>query len=193
MNKPVSFFITLALSSFIWMIGCGKDDEPAQQAELPQATQQGSNTLGFVVKGANWLPAYKCSFGGSSCGEVDMNYAITTYPETIFTLFANRRLEKNSSLSITIKPGATITSTGNKTDSIRVVYTSEDWQGSTNRGRYVGPLAGSTFTITKLDAQGQIIAGTFELQMADSVDNTSRLKLESGRFDFKFSACRCGN
>ncbi len=87
----------------------------------------------------------------------------------------------------------TITSIGDKIDSILVSYRDENASG--NNGDYYGPLFGgaSKFIITKIDYQSQIISGEFELVLLEQNRTGNTITLKDGRFDFKFYACKCSN
>lgn len=109
--------------------------------------------------------------------------------------FGFSRVRNNSMSYLLVSSSfATITTIGDKTDSIGVTY--EDKKLS-NDGYFMGPISGSRFIITKIDFQDQIISGEFEFILRE-IKNVGTvtdnfITLKEGRFDFKFNACKCSN
>ena len=190
MRKHFYHLFIFSLISFSF-IGCKKD--PTKNATLPAATQEGKNTIGFTINGEVWEPYYKCrSFSGDPCGEILARYGASggAAPNGIDFGFTRMRKDKMSYLLIS-SPFATITSVGEKIDSIGVSFTAENSTG--NNGYFTGPFQGSKFIITKIDFSAQIISGEFEFILRENNGSGNIVTLKDGRFDFRFNTCKCSN
>ena len=179
----------IILSAFINST-CKKSSAPP--AVLPPITQEGKNTIGFTIDGDVWEPYAKCGFGSDPCGEISARYGSPlAAPNGIGFQFARYRGNKSSSLTISSGIfGNTITTVGDKIDSISIDFQGENWNG--NSGAYSGLRPRSLFIITKIDYQNQIISGNFKFVLREN-NTTNELVLDNGRFDFKFNACECSN
>jgi len=172
--------------------GCKKD--PTKNAKLPPVTQEGKNTIGFTIDGEVWVPYYECSLMGDPCGEILSRYgeAGGAKPYGIDFGFTRKFQGKYSHLVITSDIIGTITSIGDKIDSVFVNY--NDTKLS-NDGYFIGPMIGSKFIIHKIDFQNQIISGEFEFILRERKNvgtvTDNFITLKDGRFDFKFNACGC--
>ena len=151
--------------------------------KLPSVTSSGANTMGFVVNDYVWVPFMKCETLQSAC-LAQMAYVA---PPALEFSFARQYRDKKSYLYIKTPLDASVSSIGEKVDSIAVSFYSED--ASPTMGVYTGPLPGSKFTITRFDAAAKVISGEFHFILGDQ-DNTI-IELKSGRFDFNFPACHC--
>lgn len=193
MKHKIFFYSSILSISFFFIASCKKD--PTKNAKLPPITQEGKNTIGFTINGEVWVPYYKCRFMGDPCGEIHASYgeAGGAASNGIGFSFSRMRNGKMSSL-IFSSAFASITSTGEKIDSIGITFLSEEMS---NDGYFIGPISGSKFTVTKIDFQNQIISGQFEFILRerknDGTVTDNIIKLTDGRFDFKFNACRCSN
>ena len=187
---PLTLFTLLVISIIITATACKKDKPPP--AVLPPITQEGKNTVGFTIDGDVWVPYAKCGFGSDPCGEISARYGSPlAAPNGIGFQFARYRGDKSSSLTISSGIfGNTITTVGDKIDSISIDFQRENWNG--NSGAYSGLRPGSSFIITKIDHQNQIISGNFKFVLREN-NTTNELVLDNGRFDFKFNACECSN
>ena len=186
---PIIFLLTTPL----FFTACKKD--PTKNAKLPPITQEGKNTVGFTINGEVWVPYYKCRFMGDPCGEILARYGESggAAPNGIDFGFGREKGGKlSSSLTISSAGTGTITSMGDKIDSIGVTY---DDNELSNDGYFIGPLSGSKFIITNIDFQNQIISGQFELILRerknDGTVTSNSIVLKDGRFDFRFNACKC--
>lgn len=139
------------------------------------------------------MPYYKCQSFSNPCGEILARYGASggAAPNGIDFGFTKIRGSKSSSLTISSSGLGTITTVGNKIDSIGVNFTGENWTGNTDT--YSGILPGSKFVITKFDKQAQIISGEFEFILNEDNRSGRSITLKDGRFDFKFNACKCSN
>jgi hypothetical protein len=190
MKKNFLFlFLTLLFLLFV-SAHCKKDHNKA--AVLPPATQEGKNTIGFTINGEVWVPYAKCSAFANPCREIFAGYGVSggASPNGIGFSFFRVRNGIESSLIIS-SAFATITSVGEKIDSIGVTFLSENMNG--NNGYFTGPLNGSKFYITKIDFSAQIISGEFEFILLEQNGSGNKLILKDGRFDFTFNACKCSN
>jgi len=181
---PIFFLLIISLL----FAACKKD--PTKNAKLPPITQEGKNTIGFTINGEVWVPYYECGFMGNPCGEIQASYgeAGGAAVNGIGFGFSRLRNGKMSNLIIS-STSATITSVGEKIDSIGITFLSENMNG--NDGYFMGPLPGSRFYITKLDMQAQIISGEFEFILIEQNGSGKIITIKDGRFDFKFNACKC--
>lgn len=182
-------FLTIALVVFCFS-KCRKEELPS--SNLPAATQEGKNTIGFILNEEVWVPYAKCSMGSDPCGEISARYSTpSAAPNGIGFQFARLRNGKSSSLTIYTWQSNAISTIGEKIDSIGVEYSGENSMG--NNDNYAYPLPGSKFVITKIDHQNQIIAGEFEFILQEQNGSGKTIRLKDGRFDFKFNACKCSN
>lgn len=160
---------------------------------LPSATQEGKNTIGFTINGEVWIPYVKCAAFSDPCREILARYGASggAAPNGIDFGFGRERNSKFSALTISSAGIGTITSLGNKIDSIEVEFQDENWAGNTSI--YRGPLTGrnSKFVITKFDYQNQIISGEFDFDLIEQDGSGDILTIKDGRFDFSFNTCKC--
>lgn len=188
----LSFLLSAIFLSFL-LTACKKD--PTKNAKLPPITQEGKNTIGFTIDGEVWVPYYKCRFMGTSCGEI--NAAYHEFGENSIDFMFVRQW-KNSYSSLYISSAGpepkSITTTGNKIDSIYIRY---DDNELSHNGYFVGPMVGSKFMVTKIDFQTQIISGEFEFILREvknsGIVTDNYITLKDGRFDFRLNACKCSN
>ena len=165
--KPQIFPSIIFLLIFsLFFTACKKD--PTKNAKLPPITQQGKNTVGFTINDEVWVPYYKCRSFSNPCGEILARYGASggAAPNGIDFGFNRERKDKFSGLSISSAGNGTITSIGDKVDSVGVEFQDENWTGNT--GIYRGPVGGdSKFIITKFDPQNQIISGEFVFDLIE--------------------------
>lgn len=165
-----------------------KKDGPSNS--LPAVTQEGKNTVGFKVNGKIWTPYSECGFSNDPCGALSMQYNLPSFRAYYLGAYFKRDYKKddNSDLFISTGPGVTISSTGNKYDSLVIEYT--DYAVP---GRLIAIYTQSyhpkgNFTVTKIDQAHQIISGTFEFTLYSATDS---VVITDGRFDCKFYTCIC--
>lgn len=184
---------TLLLFASLIFTTCKKD--PTKNAKLPPATQEGKNTVGFTLGDDVWVPYYKCRFMGDPCGEISATYGESggAAPNAFDLQISRQRNDKLAVLTISSSSVGTITSIGDKIDSIHVNYQNENSSG--NNGIYGGPLlrGNSKFVITKFDYPNQIISGEFEFELIEQNGSGKIITLKDGRFDFKLNFCKCSN
>jgi hypothetical protein len=174
----------LATALLLLASRCKKDSEPPPP-QLPAATQQGLNTIGFKVNGQVWLPYYQCRAFGNPCGEVSFEYGVSpALPHYLSMQFVKQNGDKSSSLTISTFTQTTISSTSNYFDSIGITFRDEN---SSRFSKYP-TLSGGRFQITYLDKSKRIIAGEFAFKLFDGRDT---LNITEGRFDFTYNLCQC--
>ncbi len=182
--KPILRY-TLLLAIIICFITCKKDNNGANTT-LPEATQEGKNTMGMKVNGEVWTPYSKCGAFADPCGAIDLEYNQPGSPIYYFSFHPARTLNGNlSSLIINTTGRLGITTIGNKFDSVNVSY--NDYRNGTTRYTQSFTQKGN-FTITKLDFTNQIISGTFGFTLYSGIDS---IVISDGRFDCKFYTCIC--
>jgi hypothetical protein len=177
---------SLIILSYVFM-SFGACKKHNQMFELPEATRTGANTVGFIVNEYVWRPYIKCESFSDPCGK---SHVVINTPQLSFSLGRNWR-GKDSNLSISTFDNASISSVGEKIDSIRVTFLAESFSGSGDQGYYNRVLPGSNFRVTRFDPGGQVIAGEFHLVLGARNFQPDTVILKSGRFDFKFQACLC--
>ncbi|KHJ39510.1 hypothetical protein PBAC_00170 [Pedobacter glucosidilyticus] len=195
--KHFTLFTLLTLAIFA-LNSCKKD--PTKNAVLPAATQEGKNTVGFTLNDEVWVPYAKCGLWLSQpCRKIAASYGGTNakninYPveKGGLALYFSREIEKDgkkSFLSISTFR-TTITSIGEKIDSIDVFFSGDKVNGTNTT--YSRILDGSRFVITKIDTNKEVISGQFELILSENQNGTGKqIILKNGRFDLKMNACLC--
>lgn len=74
--KTRYYFLICFLTIFsLFFAACKKD--PTKNAKLPPITQEGKNTVGFMIDGEVWVPYYECRFMGDPCGEIHASYGVS--------------------------------------------------------------------------------------------------------------------
>ncbi|MFC5283728.1 hypothetical protein [Pedobacter alpinus] len=189
---------TLLIAAALAFNSCKKD--PTKNAVLPAATQEGKNTVGFILNNEVWVPYAKCGLWLSkACKKMAVSYGGTNsrnvynqVDEGGLYLYFGREVDKvnkKSFLSISTF-GSTITSTGDKIDSIDVFFSGDKINEASNS--YVRILKGSKFIISKLDTDKEIISGEFEFILSENQNGTGKqIILKNGRFDLKMNVCLC--
>lgn len=182
-SESMRKFVTIIsiLVVLLFDICCNKKD-----IVLPDATTVGANTIGCIIENEVWTPFMKCGFLSNPCGKMLVN----VYPPYVDFAFVRQRKGKSSQLFFRVKDVlSSITSTGNKIDSIEAGFASESANG--NSGDYYGPLPGSKLLITRYDTVSRIIAGEFYFILKENNINPDTIAVKNGRFDFKFNICVC--
>ncbi len=176
--KPLLPIILLIIVTILTT--CKKD---APSTTLPEATQEGKNTIGFKVNGKVWRPYSECGFSNDPCGALSMQYNLPSFRAYYLGAhFTRDYKDDRSDLFISTHPNTTISTVGNKYDSLTFIYGVglvdyiESWHPKGN------------FTITKIDQVHQIISGTFEFTLYSATDS---VVITDGRFDCKFYTCIC--
>ena len=173
MNKRPAL---LLLGALLGLSQCKKNDDPDPVDQLPPATQTGANTFGCLVNGQAWTPQGN-NGTDNNVVSYDGNVNILTY-----------RISKAGRQVIRIGAGI-VTHTGTYSLSLPVTQGSASYY---DRGK---PSPCDEFfhnevsyrrgklSITRLDLQAGIIAGTFEFIVAKTGCDT--IRVTDGRFDYK--------
>jgi len=163
---------------------CKNDPAPADPAsQLPPATQTGANTFGCLVNGqpytpsgnngtANYAVLYDPGFQGGAL-DVLAYRSLPSNPNTKYLSFGGSSVASTKSYSLgpSHNSAARFSDAGRPSGCTR--YASDD--GVT--------MCNGQFTITRLDLQAGIIAGTFAFTLAQPGCDT--VKVTQGRFDKK--------
>ena len=177
MKKLITATLILTLFTFS---KCEK--EKADTNGLPPATQEGKNTLGFLLNGQVWKPQGN---NGTANLSIDFDAGINN---GIFSLSAYRIINPSNRerFGLGIKDSLNFISVpktyklGNNT-SYGVAYSDE-----TCSYDYfvIMVIRSGSLTITNLDRINRVISGTFSaiLEKAGCAD----IKITEGRFDMKF-------
>jgi hypothetical protein len=185
MKKSLLIAVFFLLLFFI--TGCSCKKQITDSNGLPSITQEGKNTVGFKVNGKVWTPYSPCGFSQDPCGAIQLGYNLSTAPMYYFALGVSRNSNPRSSFGIVSITPYTISTIGNKYDSVNVTYTDYSngldiyIQSYNHKGNFI---------ITKIDFTNQIISGTFECTLYSATDS---VVITDGRFDCKFYTCICNN
>ena len=168
---------TLAISCS----SCKKNVTTTDNNGLPAATQEGKNTLGFMINGQVWTPK---GFDGTSNLSIDVDFGIDS---GTFDISAYRIGESSKSyFGIGIADSLNLLSPPttlpvNKQSITKIRYSSQ--YCSTDFFDTTIYRSGS-LTINKLDKTNRIIAGTFNAILYKPGCDT--FKITDGRFDMKY-------
>lgn len=149
---------------------------------LPNATQSGANTLGFLLNGQAWTPK---GFNGTSNLSIDFDFG---FNNGVFGISAYRIISDSNRLyfGIGIKDSLNFYSAPcsfqlTNYGLYRVYFSSNNCAFySTDSNTSVK----GTLTLSKLDRIHNIIAGTFDATLYKSGCDT--IQITQGRFDMKF-------
>jgi hypothetical protein len=169
---------------FCWLLAvslvfsqCQKND-PHPEDQLPEATQTGANTIGFLVNGEPWTPA---GFDGSSNYSVayDPNpYGILNLRTYRYPIPSGKNFESLQIFARNLRAAQTY-------DIRDLVQTRITWNNTATGCEFNSDDPGTyhkgTLTITKLDLRAGIISGTFDFKLAKPGCDTVRIT--HGRFD----------
>ena len=160
--------ITCTLILTVFCFAECKKNKPDSNG-LPAVTQEGKNTLGFMLNGQTWVPQ-----GNNGTGNLDLYYD-ETFQEGVFNLSAYRNvLTTNGNRQSLVMYG----------DSIQVAQRIN----LPNKNKF-----GLTFwdeakhcTYDTFDSTTQILSGYFDLKKLDKVN-----RIFSGEFEIKFKKAGC--
>ena len=147
---------------------------------LPAATQDGKNTLGFLLNGQPWKPQ-----GVRGTGNLSIDFD-PSFNQGIFSIVAyNFNTSVSEQFIIGVKDSlnfinAPITLSLNRLSLYSVSYNTPcDYFNQLNDVTSSGSM-----TITKLDRTNRIISGTFTAALQKT--GCTEIKITDGRFDMKF-------
>ena len=162
---------------------CKKDKQSSSDNSygLPNATQEGENTLGFLLNGEPWTPK---GFSGSANLSIDVDFA---FNDGVFNIVGYRTIA-----------GITEQFTVGISDSLSLIafpHTFQIKQNSIVGVSYTKSMcdyfskdllttANGMLTLTKLDQVRRIISGTFNATL--SKDGCALINITQGRFDMSY-------
>lgn len=178
--KPQFFACALLLVVLFFFVCCKKD--PAKNAELPAATQDGKGTLGFLLNGQPWTPKGSRPFASPNLS-IDFDpgyrngivnivaYDFTQASSDQFTLGVKDSLNYlQAPFTLNLSQKSLYGISFNKPC---------EYFSSLN-----GIISSGSLTITKLDKTNRIIAGTFNATL--SMSGCETINITEGRFDMKY-------
>ena len=177
--KRLKFPITLTvLYCLFFFTQCKKNNLDSNG--LPAATQEGKNTIGFLLNGQPWKPQ-----GVRGTGNLSIDYD-AGFKQGIFSIVAyNFNTQISEQFIIGIRDSlnfinAPITLSLNRLSLYSVSYNTPcDYFNQLNDVTSTGSM-----TIIKLDRTNRIISGTFSTTLTKA--GCTELKITDGRFDMKF-------
>jgi hypothetical protein len=170
----------LLITYFFCYAKCNKED--LGFSALPPATQEGRNTLGFMLNGKPWTPK---GFNGRANLSIDVDFGFNSGG---FSIAAYREIPPNTdeSFGIGIKDSlnfmlipVTLQLNKNSLYGVRFANTMCDYYWSD-----INTFSSGNLSITKLDRANRIISGTFNATLYRSGCDT--IKITEGRFDMKY-------
>jgi len=180
MRNIVFCFITIFQLTFL---GCSCKKEKISPADLPPATQDGKNTLGFLLHGQAWTPQ---GFNGTA--NLSLSYD-ATFLGGVFNLAAYRYINPpTDARQRIVMYGDSIQAAQ------RIILPSANKFGIILRNDLTGceyqmadsamKITGGYFDIQILDKAKGIFAGEFEIRLTKTGCET--VEITKGRFDMKF-------
>jgi hypothetical protein len=178
-------FLYLALATLTQCSKCKDDPRPRDPAAaLPPATQTGANTFGCLVNGQPYTPGgyngtpnyavlYDPGFQGGNLQVTSYRYPEKGGAKQQGVSFGGINIDHVGNYQL----GAIYGTGASFFDEYRTAPCDE------YRSRNTGVYTKGTLTITRLDLQVSIIAGTFEFTLAKLGCDT--VKVTQGRFDKK--------
>ncbi|MFY7814780.1 MAG: hypothetical protein ACOVRK_06250 [Chryseobacterium taeanense] len=149
---------------------------------LPPATQQGKNTLGFLLNGVPWIPK---GFNGTSNLTIDLDPGID---DGIFTVNSYRVLSNTNReyFGFGIKDSLNFITSGmsfklGQGSLFGVYFSFPDCMLDYFDSAIVRT---GSMTISKYDKQNRIISGTFTANLIKN--GCKEIRITEGRFDMKF-------
>lgn len=173
----------LLLTALLGLSQCKKSDpDPAKpEDQLPPATQTGQHTFGCLLNGQPWTPS----------GYVGHPNFITTYDAGYaggnLTIRVNRTIPADGINQTLLIGGTSITKAGTynfSNNGPAGAYYNSGVAGNCHEYYYTNPgfLMTGQLTVTRLDQQKGIVAGTFDFNLWQPGCDT--VKVTKGRFDY---------
>ena len=173
-----SILLTLILCLFAFA-KCNKDK--IDNNGLPAATQEGKNTLGFLLNGQVWKPQ-----GTRVTGNLSIDYD-PNFNQGVFNIVAyNFSTPISEQFIIGVKDSLNfINAPANfvlsNSSLLGVAFTNSNCSLFSNE---VSTSVSGKLTITKLDRTNRIISGTFNATMSKT--GCATIQIADGRFDMKY-------
>ena len=177
MKKTLYSFLILFIFCFA---KCEKDNIDSNG--LPPATQEGKNTLGFMLNGQPWTPQ---GFSGTGNLSIDFDSGVDNGVVGIsgYRIITNNNREYfgigiKDSLNFLSSP---FTVTLSNVSLYRVRFENDDCSffSTDNDTQLSGQI-----TVSKLDRTNRIISGTFDATLSKT--GCADIKITQGRFDMKY-------
>ncbi|WGH74390.1 DUF6252 family protein [Tenacibaculum tangerinum] len=178
---------TVLLFAVIIFFNCSNNDDSIEQDQLPPITQTGANTFGCVVNGKVIIP--KDGIGVPQPKGINVYY----FQNNNFVIDAANLKDSNRDRIYLYVNNLTSTGTysfgvsnGQGTSTFEPdfphcwVRTFDNANGSK---RYFSNLNSGSITVTYFDANNHIVAGTFQLTVANENDTNDVIEITEGRFD----------
>jgi hypothetical protein len=181
--------LILLLCTLPLLSACKKE---APSTTLPEATQEGKNTAGFLLDGQVWVPFARCGFSEDPCREISGNYGLP-YADEDHIDFRISRIHEDKHSSLIFTGHLPMSAPGDYSNDVNVIFLSEETKGSEGRYTFSGSSSSAqgSFILTKVDHENQIISGTFSFTLRESNGSGKSIEITDGRFDFKMNACIC--
>ncbi len=177
MKKTIISILIISLFSFA---KCSK--EKMDSNGLPPATQEGKNTLGFLLNGQPWTPQ---GFNGTA--NLSLNYD-PTFSGGVFNLSGYKILNSSGARQRITMYGDSIQ------NAQRIILPNQNKFGAIFRNDISGcdydiadtsvKIVEGYFDIKKLDKNNNIFAGEFEIKFKK--DGCEDVQISQGRFDMKY-------
>ncbi len=174
---------TLAVIACFWFAGCKKHHttQPDNPYGLPNATQEGKNTLGFLLNGEPWTPK---GFNGTA--NLDLYYD-ETFQNGVFNLSAYKILNTQGQRQRINIYGDFVQGPENialPDSTFGVVFKDDvsgcDYYESDSNTQ----ITNGYFNIKKLDKVNKIFSGEFEFTITKN--GCPDIQITEGRFDMKY-------
>lgn len=167
---------------FFSTAGCKKHKTDNLIDKLPPPTQEGKNTLGFLLNGQPWTPK---GFNGSATN-LSLYYD-PSFRGGVFNIYSYRRFDQNGGLrqSFSIASDSIQTQQRINVGMKNFIVVFRDNTGNCDMSSSDSTVKTTGFCeISKIDKVNQIFSGIFEFQFIKNGCDT--IRITSGRFDLKY-------
>lgn len=183
MSKKLIFALLISI--------CSCDDE-IPNLKLPDKTQEGLNTLGFIIDDKVWTNyGTRCTYAGCEENKVTATldrYRIDTKDHFELILYAGytirgREIDQSFLISCIDITESGIYNLDNDIDN-KMIFTASLYNQSFKE--YINTISiNATLQITKFDTINNIVSGEFEGLLENPISLSQKVKIEKGRFDIK--------
>ena len=177
--KRLKLPITLTVLYYLFCFAqCKKNNQDSNG--LPAATQEGKNTIGFLLNGQPWKPQ-----GIRGTGNLSIDYD-AGFNQGIFSIVAyNFNTQISEQFIIGVRDSLNFINAPITLSLNRFSLYSVSYNTPCNYFNQLNDVASTgSMTITKLDRTSRIISGTFSSTLTKA--GCTELKITDGRFDMKF-------
>ena len=175
--KTYSLLLILPLMS---MSKCDENEkEIVPVFTLPQATQSGANTMGFIIDDRVWRDyGVTCTTFRCDSNKVRGLYTTAGKQFSLYAGLSGRAINESFSINL-----SQITRAGAYSSDAIAKWMSFS-SGSYND--YLSRPGMASIVVTKLDTTLHIIAGTFSGVLRNRADTTKAVVIREGRFDIRY-------